>query len=45
MNPTRAKALIQQWTAQQKIPPQQLNHAFELADISQIGRASCRERV
>jgi len=34
MNPTRAKALIQQWTAQQKIPPQQLNHAFELADIS-----------
>ncbi len=34
MNPTRAKALIQQWTAQQKIPPQQLNHAFEIADIT-----------
>ena len=34
MNPSRAKALIQQWTAQQKLPQQQLNQALKLANIT-----------
>lgn len=34
MNPSRAKALIQQWTAQEKIPPDKIKHAFHLAEIT-----------
>jgi hypothetical protein len=34
MNPSRAKALIQQWTQQQKLPPQHLNQALKLANIT-----------
>ena len=34
MTPSRAKALFQQWTAQQKLPPQQLNQALKLANVT-----------
>ena len=34
MNPSRAKALIQQWTAQEKIPPDKVKQAFHLAEIT-----------
>lgn len=34
MNPSRAKALLQQWTAQQKLPQQQLNQALKLANVT-----------
>jgi uncharacterized membrane protein len=34
MNPSRAKALIQQWTQQQKLPPQHLNQALNLANTT-----------
>lgn len=34
MNAARAKALIQQWTHQKKLPSQQLNQALKLANIT-----------
>lgn len=34
MNSSYAKALIQQWTRQQKIPANKVSQAFELADIT-----------
>ena len=34
MNASRAKALLQQWTHQKKLPSQQLNQALKLANIT-----------
>ncbi|MFO1391568.1 MAG: DUF2157 domain-containing protein [Agitococcus sp.] len=34
MTPSRAKSLLQQWTAQQKLPPQQINQALNLANVT-----------